>query len=54
MIHRGKLYLNWDTEVAEEWRLERDPLIERSEANWPELERTLRDGSAKIYWHESE
>jgi len=53
-IHEGKLYLNWDAEVARDWRLETATLLAKSEANWPEVRRTLQDGSAEIYWHDSE
>jgi hypothetical protein len=51
-IHRGKLYLNWDAEVRRDWRLDTEALLEKSEANWPEVRRTPQDGSASIYWHD--
>ena len=51
-IHQGKLYLNWDAEVASEWRLETEAFVEKSEAQWPEVRRTLQDGSAKIFWND--
>ena len=51
-IYRGRLYLNWDAEVAAEWRGDTETLLEKSEANWPEVEEGLRDGSAEVYWHD--
>ena len=53
-IYQQKLYLNWDAEVAKQWRLEIEILLAKSEANWPEVRRTLQDGSAEIYWHDDE
>lgn len=53
-IHQGKLYLNWDAEVAREWRLEIEALLAKSEANWPDVRQGLQDGTAKIYWHDDE
>lgn len=34
-IWRGRLYLNYDREVQEEWSADREALVERAEANWP-------------------
>jgi hypothetical protein len=53
-IHEGKLYLNWDAEVAAEWRLELDSLLSQSNENWPEVKLALQDGTAEIYWHDDE
>jgi hypothetical protein len=53
-IHDGKLYLNWDAEVADEWRSERTLLVSKAETNWPEVKSTLQDGTAEIYWHDDE
>lgn len=53
-IHDGKLYLNWDVEVADEWRRELEVLLSQSEAKWPDVRRALRDGTAEIYWHPDE
>lgn len=50
-IHEGKLYLNWDADVAEEWRGDVKSWLEKSEANWPRVRRDLQDGTSKIYWH---
>jgi hypothetical protein len=54
MIHEGKLYLNWDAEVAAEWRLELASLLSQSNENWPAVELALQDGTAEIYWHDDE
>ena len=51
-IHHGKLYLNWDAEVANDWRLEVDGLIPRADENWPTVKEALGDGTAEIYWHD--
>ena len=53
-IHEGKLYLNWDAEVAREWRSDVESLLLQSESNWPEVRGGLLDGTAQIYWHDSE
>jgi len=53
-IHEGVLYLNWDAEVAADWRADRASLLSRSEANWPEVKSTLQNGTAEIYWHDDE
>lgn len=33
----GKLYLNFDQDTQKQWLAQRDPLIRRGDANWPEV-----------------
>ena len=51
-IHEGRLYLNWDAEISSAWNAERAQYLEKSEANWPEVNRQLDQGSATVYWQE--
>lgn len=50
-IHEGRLYLNWDARIAKEWNGDRGGFLQKSESNWPEVNRELTDGSATVYWH---
>ncbi len=51
-IHEGRLYLNWDAEITADWRADKAGFLKKSEAQWPEVEGQLQDGSATVYWHE--
>ena len=51
-IHDGKLYLNWDQEVAKDWSKDIDGYLTQSEKNWPTVQDQLKNGKAEIYWHE--
>lgn len=50
-LHDGKLYLNWDTEVQEDWREDIPRYLAKSEANWPRIEASLEaeDGEVPVY-----
>ncbi|MEM1111927.1 MAG: YHS domain-containing (seleno)protein [Pseudomonadota bacterium] len=50
-IYEGRLYLNWDAEVAAAWNADRAALLEKSEAYWPGVNQQLSDGSATVHWH---
>jgi YHS domain-containing protein len=36
-IHEGKLYLNYDREIQAKWLLDKVGLIERADAEWPQI-----------------
>jgi YHS domain-containing protein len=48
-LHDGKLYLNWDAAVKRDWSEDIPGYLAQSEANWPDIEAGLADGTAKIY-----
>ena len=48
-VRDGKLYLNWDAEVKQEWSKDIPGNLALSEANWPAIKAGLADGSATIY-----
>jgi hypothetical protein len=48
-VRDGKLYLNWDAEVKQEWTKDIPGNLALSEANWPAIKTGLADGSATIY-----
>jgi hypothetical protein len=53
-IHDGKLYLNWDADTLKEWLPEAVTQIDKSESVWPDVRRSLQDGTKEIYWHDIE
>ncbi len=48
-VRDGKLYLNWDAAVKQEWSQDIPGNLQKSEANWPAIEAGLADGTATIY-----
>jgi YHS domain-containing protein len=48
-VRDGKLYLNWDASVKEEWSKDIAGNLAKSEANWPAIKAGLAAGSATIY-----
>ncbi|MEX2469656.1 MAG: hypothetical protein WD396_07870 [Pseudohongiellaceae bacterium] len=34
-IHDGKLYLNYNHKINEQWRADKEALIRQADANWP-------------------
>lgn len=48
-VRDGKLYLNWDAAVKDEWSKDIPGNLAQSEANWPAIKAGLADGSATIY-----
>lgn len=48
-VRDGKLYLNWDAAVKQEWSQDVPGNLQKSEANWPVLKAGLADGTATIY-----
>ncbi len=51
-IHEGRLYLNWNAEVSEQWNADKKGFLEKSEAQWPTVNRQLSQGTATVYWHD--
>ena len=52
-IHQGKLYFNWDAEALEDWEPEIATHLAESESRWPEVRRSLQNGTEEIYWNKS-
>lgn len=48
-IVQGKLYLNWDKDIADKWKADIPGYLKKSEANWPAVKAGLYDGTTKIY-----
>ncbi len=48
-VRDGKLYLNWDAAVKQEWSQDIPGNLAKSEANWPAIKAGLVDGSATVY-----
>jgi len=53
-IHEGKLYLNWNEEVSRLWSLNLTGYLRKSNSNWPDVQRDLRVGKAKVHWYKGE
>ncbi|NKB36458.1 MAG: YHS domain protein [Gammaproteobacteria bacterium] len=53
-IHEGRLYLNWNEEVAADWSESISGYLKKSERNWSKIQSKLLKGKAKIYWHKDE
>ncbi|MDX1431980.1 MAG: YHS domain-containing (seleno)protein [Gammaproteobacteria bacterium] len=49
-IHDGKLYLNWDADVARKWRGDIPRHVSRADENWPQVEAALEQGEAVVHW----
>ena len=50
----GKLYLNWNEEVRDEFVAEQDKRIQQSRSNWNTVHSGMQDGSVALYRHADE
>ena len=49
-IYDGKLYLNFDEGVSEDWATDIPGNLKKSEAAWPSLSAELNTGQAEVSW----
>ena len=47
----GKLYLNWDADVRDDFLRRQDKRIRDADAKWPDVRDGLQDGSTPLYRH---